>query len=283
MTEEQIAAPLSCGIVMPISDIEGYPSGHWTEVKTIITAAVRSLTELQFEVELVSNSQVTGVIQKRIVQRLYSDDIVICDVSARNANVMFELGMRLAFDKPTVVIKDDRTPYIFDTGPLEHIEYPASLRHSQIQAFQELLAEKVQATYERSQQGTDSTSYLKSFGTFEVAKISTKYVEGQDLVIGELREMRQEMIMLHRIAADTNATAQRALAAAQYVPANLAASVGLGSPSGFGTTPPPGLLGSALLPQQNALQDPSGEAQTVSEKNKRLASELFRQGAIKKR
>jgi hypothetical protein len=34
---------------------------------------------------------------------------------------MFELGMRLAFDKPTVIIKDDKTDYMFDTGIIEHV------------------------------------------------------------------------------------------------------------------------------------------------------------------
>ncbi|MGO4153589.1 hypothetical protein [Cupriavidus sp. YAF13] len=234
MTDEKRAAPLSCGIVMPISDIEGYPPGHWAEVKSIISAAVRSLIDFQFEVDLVSSSEVAGVIQRRIVQRLYNDDIVICDVSAKNANVMFELGMRLAFDKPTVLIKDDVTPYIFDTGPLEHIEYPASLRHSQIQAFAAALAEKVKATYERSRQNADSTSYLKSFGTFEVATIPTKYVEGQDVVIGELKQMRQEMSILHRIVADTHASSQKALAVAHS-----AQSLGLGLASpGLGMVPP---------------------------------------------
>lgn len=239
MADEKMAVPLRCGLVMPISDIEGYPPGHWAEVKSIITAAVRSLTDLQFEVDLVSSSEVAGVIQRRIVQRLYSDDIVVCDVSAKNANVMFELGMRLAFDKPTVLIKDNATPYIFDTGPLEHLEYPASLRHSQIQTFSTALAEKVRATYERSRENADSTSYLKSFGTFEIAKIPTKYVEGQDVVIGELKQMRQEMGILHRVVADAHAASQRALAAAQYVPATLASSVGLGSPPGLGNPPPP--------------------------------------------
>jgi hypothetical protein len=33
----------------------------------------------------------------------------LCDVSGKNANVMFELGLRLAFDNPTIIIKDDKT------------------------------------------------------------------------------------------------------------------------------------------------------------------------------
>lgn len=251
MTDRNHDASLRCGLVMPISDIEGYARGHWAEVKAIITDAVRAVDGLKFEVDLVSSSEVAGVIQKRIVQRLYSDDIVICDVSAKNANVMFELGMRLAFDRPTVLIKDDQTPYIFDTGPLEHIEYPASLRHSQIQAFTAALAEKVKATYEKSRQNADSTSYLKSFGTFEVAKIPTKYVEGQDVVIGELKEMRQEVAVLSRIVAETYTTSRNALALSQYVPSTIAASVDTGS-----VMLPAGLLGTlAGSSEQGPIKD----------------------------
>jgi len=32
---------------------------------------------------------------------------------------MFELGLRLAFDKPAIIVKDDNTSYSFDTAPIE--------------------------------------------------------------------------------------------------------------------------------------------------------------------
>jgi hypothetical protein len=70
------------------------------------------------------NADDIGVIQKRIVQNLYSSDVIVCDVSGKNPNVMFELGMRLAFDKPTLIVKDDKTDYSFDTGIIEHVPYP---------------------------------------------------------------------------------------------------------------------------------------------------------------
>lgn len=75
-----------------------------------------------------SDADDVGVIQKRIVQGVYGADLIVCDVSCKNSNVMFELGMRLAFDKPTVIIKDDKTDYTFDTGVIEHITYPRDLR-----------------------------------------------------------------------------------------------------------------------------------------------------------
>ncbi|WP_353118770.1 hypothetical protein [Myroides odoratus] len=55
------------------------------------------------------------------MNNIYNDEIVVCDVSSKNPNVMFELGLRLAFDKPTIIIKDEKTGYSFDTGVIEHL------------------------------------------------------------------------------------------------------------------------------------------------------------------
>lgn len=83
-----------------------------------------------------SDSDEIGIIQKRIIQNVYNSEIVICDVSKKNPDVMFELGMRLAFDKATVIIKDDKTDYSFDTGVIEHLGYPRGLRFYKIISVQ---------------------------------------------------------------------------------------------------------------------------------------------------
>ena len=101
-----------CGIIMPISEIDNCSAEHWVEVQSILRDVIKSA---DFEPNLVSDADDVGIIQKRIVQNVYSNEIVVCDVSGKNPNVMFELGMRLAFDKPTIIIKDDFTNYSFDT------------------------------------------------------------------------------------------------------------------------------------------------------------------------
>jgi hypothetical protein len=138
---------VSCGLVMPISSIDGCSAEHWAEVKEIITDAIESITEFQFSVKLVSDADDSGVIHKRIVQNIYSSDIIVCDVSARNPNVMLELGMRLAFDKATIIVKDDKTEYTFDTGIIEHVPYPRDLHYAKIVDFKKTLSAKVLATY----------------------------------------------------------------------------------------------------------------------------------------
>lgn len=189
---------LSCGLVMPISGSTEYTEQHWQDVALIIKEA---LAGTNFSVELVSNSDEVGVIQKRIVQNLYGCDLVICDVSAKNPNVMFELGMRLAFDKPAIVIKDSITSYSFDTAPIEHLVYPRDLRYHTIQAFKQKLREKALATYEASLQ-PEYTTFLKHFGEFVVTKIEARTVSKEDFILEELGELRSAVVEMAR----TNAT-----------------------------------------------------------------------------
>lgn len=184
-----------CGLVLPISAIEDCSEAHWSEVQDILTQAINSVG---FEANVVSDSDDVGVIQKRIIQNLYDNPVVVVDVSAKNPNVMFEFGMRLAFDKPTIVVKDDQTMYSFDTSAIEHIEYPRDLRFSQIVDFKEKLAAKIKATYDRSQTDDNYTTFLKHFGEFKVAKIEEKEVSGQEYILDELRHLRRTVSRLER-------------------------------------------------------------------------------------
>jgi hypothetical protein len=179
---------------MPISAIDGCCEAHWDEVRQIVKEA---LSDSDFAVELVSDSNEIGIIQKRIVQNIHDNDIVVCDVSAKNPNVMFELGMRLAFDKPAIIIKDDKTNYSFDTAPIEHLEYPRDLHYHQIQLFKTKLREKVSATYEAAK-NPEYTTFLKHFGQFVVAKIDEKKVGKDEYVLAALNELRGEVGALAR-------------------------------------------------------------------------------------
>ncbi len=185
----------TCGIVMPISSIDGCSESHWSDVLSIISDAI---SEAGFEPNLVSNAEDTGIIQKRIVQNLYENPIVVCDVSGKNPNVMFELGMRLAFDKPTIIVKDDNTAYSFDTSSIEHLEYRRDLRFSDIVSFKKKLKDKIIKTLKRSIEDPNYTTFLKHFGEFKVAKIDTKEVPGQELILDELRNMRRSISRLDR-------------------------------------------------------------------------------------
>ncbi|MBV9494974.1 MAG: hypothetical protein JOZ54_12060 [Acidobacteria bacterium] len=186
----------SCGLIMPISAIDGATEEHWAEVKNIITEAVESIEDVKFTVRLVSDADEIGVIQKRILQNIYSSDIVICDVSGKNPNVMFELGLRLAFDKATVIVKDDKTDYSFDTGVIEHVGYPRDLRFGKVVDFKRILADKVLQTYRVMQANPDHSIFLKNFGKFQVASLSEQEVPAQTIVLEMLGDIQSELATL---------------------------------------------------------------------------------------
>jgi len=186
-----------CGVVMPISNIDGCNENHWSEVLAILSDAI---DDAGFEGNLVSNADDVGIIHKRIIQNLYDNPIVVCDVSCKNPNVMFELGLRLAFDKPTIIVKDDETSYSFDTSAIEHLEYPRDLRFSQVVEFKKKLSEKITATYKKSTTDSNYTTFLKHFGEFKVAKIDQREVSGQEYILEELKNLRRSVSRIDRPA-----------------------------------------------------------------------------------
>lgn len=153
--------PRVCGIVMPISAMPPhYTEKHWQEVIEIIGEAVKAAG---FTAKLVSDSATSTVIHGNIVNNLDENEMVVCDVSGKNPNVMFELGLRLAFDKPTVVIKDSITDYNFDTSPIKHLSYDYGLRHQSIITFMETLRSTIVATDELSRRDPSYSPFLGFF------------------------------------------------------------------------------------------------------------------------
>jgi hypothetical protein len=195
-----IPAELMCGLIMPISALDGCSAEHWSEVQSIIIDAVDSIAEPRFVPRLVSDADDVGVIQKRIIQNVYNSTIVICDVSGKNPNVMFELGLRLAFDKPTVIVKDDKTGYSFDTGVIEHLEYPRDLRFTKIVDFKRKLADKVLNTHKAAVADPNHSPFLKSFGQFLVASLNQTETSPDKVILEVLAEIQRDMHLLRERA-----------------------------------------------------------------------------------
>lgn len=118
--------PKSCFVMMPISDVVGYPLGHFKDVyEQVIRPAVEAAG---YKSELATSTNSAHMIQLDIIQKVATADLCICDLSTNNPNVLFEYGIRQAFDKPTVLIKDDRTDRLFDISGFRCVDYKHSLR-----------------------------------------------------------------------------------------------------------------------------------------------------------
>ncbi|MBJ2250533.1 hypothetical protein JFT59_04860 [Pseudomonas sp. MF6784] len=134
----------SCFIIMPIADMEGYEPGHFSRVyEHLIKPACFNAG---FEPHRADFVDASNYIIIDILRKILDSDLVVCDLSGRNPNVLYELGVRQAFNLPTVLIKDAKTPKIFDIQGLRYTEYNDSLRIDEVEKERERIKAAITAT-----------------------------------------------------------------------------------------------------------------------------------------
>ncbi|PCD75648.1 hypothetical protein CLN94_12910 [Pseudothioclava arenosa] len=138
---------------------------------------------------MVSDTFETNLIHTEIIRNIYEDEIIICDVSGRNPNVFFELGIRMATQKPTIIIKDDKTIYPFDTSTNRYIQYPRDLRHPLMEKFKtELIAMIGKVKHQ-----TEDQSFIGQIGPFKIPKIESTEVSASEAILQRLNEIERKM------------------------------------------------------------------------------------------
>ncbi|OIR10490.1 hypothetical protein GALL_78020 [mine drainage metagenome] len=155
-----------CFVIMPISDVHGYEPGHFARVyehllKPAIVAAGYSPVRADDAVK-------TDYIVVGIIQKIVESEMVICDFSARNPNVMYELGIRHAFNKPVTLVKDRRTEKVFDIQGLRYTEYDDSLRIDSVQKDVSKISVAITETAKVGENGLNSVIQLAGIKTAEV-------------------------------------------------------------------------------------------------------------------
>ncbi|EKO3932734.1 hypothetical protein GAW91_003388 [Vibrio fluvialis] len=151
----------SCFVIMPIADQKGYDDGHFTLVyEDIIKPAI---IDAGMEVEQARADEVknSNLIHLDILRKVIESDIAICDMSSRNPNVFYELGMRQAFDKPTVLIRDEDTAVPFDINGLRYVEYKKGMRHRDVVKAIADLTSMLKATYQKKDDKSEVNSLIR--------------------------------------------------------------------------------------------------------------------------
>lgn len=133
-----------CFVIMPISDPDGYEEGHFESVYRDIF--VPAIEHAGYEPHRVDEDVSTGVIQAKILEQLINAPMAICDLSTRNPNVLFELGIRQAYDKPVVLVQEKGTDRIFDINEISYINYEPSLVYRSVVDVQEKITAAITAT-----------------------------------------------------------------------------------------------------------------------------------------
>ena len=144
-------------VVMPFSEkTDRYPKGFFGEVLTnLITPAG---VEAGFKVET-ARKHGSDIIQSTIINDLLDADLVIADLSDHNPNVLFELGVRMAHDKPIALIRAEGTAAIFDVdNMLRVLDYNPNLWKSTLETDLPKLTAHIKAVWES--RGSTNT-YMK--------------------------------------------------------------------------------------------------------------------------
>lgn len=144
-------------VALPFSEKTGkWPKGFFSEVlNTLVTPAG---VDAGFKVET-ARKEGSDVIQATIVNDLSAADLVIADLTEHNPNVLFELGMRIAFDRPVALIRAEGTAPIFDIDNMLRVfEYSPNLWKSTLESDIPKLASHIKATWEGRK---TSKSYLQ--------------------------------------------------------------------------------------------------------------------------
>lgn len=135
-----------CFIIMPISDQGDYPEGHFTKVYEQIIKP--SVEDVGYEAYRVDENNICDSIINKIFDAIQKCPMAICDLSNRNPNVLYELGLRQAYDKPVVLIQDDKTQKIFDVAGIKTVFYKSTRFYEDVMEAREKIKKAILATKE---------------------------------------------------------------------------------------------------------------------------------------
>jgi hypothetical protein len=149
------------------------------------------------------------LIQSEIVKNLETADLVLCDLSTLNANVMLELGIRTALDLPICLIRDDLTLTLpFDTAIINTYRYDSSLNLWKMREEREALAAHILATRNNN---TDGRNPLwRVFGLARRAESPVQQVEETNPLQAQVELLSRQLDALIKQQTTTTGTAARA-------------------------------------------------------------------------
>lgn len=187
-----------CFVIMPIADCEGYEEGHFGHVYDDIIKPAIEKTE--FRAIRADEVKETNLIHLDILKKLIDAPIAVCDLSTRNPNVLFELGIRQAFDKPVVLIQEKGTQKIFDIAPLRYLEYSKDMKYHEVLESQKKLQEAIEATKAAEGDSGNVNSIVKLMALSAPANIpnldsSNKEVLALDVMRSQMNDMKMMMEM----------------------------------------------------------------------------------------
>jgi hypothetical protein len=161
LSEGSVHSNLTAFVILPFGERDGkHPRGFFQEVlRSLITPAAKD-----FKVKT-ANRQGSDIIQSTIVNDLLDADLVIADLTEHNPNVMFELGVRIAQEKPVVLMKAEGTGPLFDIDNMLRVfEYSPNLWATTIEKDMPNLRDFIKGTWDNHDPKKSYMRILRSRG-----------------------------------------------------------------------------------------------------------------------
>lgn len=180
-----------CFVMMPISDQGDYPSGHFDKVyNQIFKPAIQDAGYIPYRVD---ENTISDSIINKIFDAVQNCEMALCDLSNRNPNVLYELGLRQAYNKPVVLVCDDKTEKIFDVSGISTVFYKSDRLYENVIDAQEKILASIKSTCEGKEatliqvvQATEA-----NYSDVMIDKNESLNIMLQS-IIKELRELKRE-------------------------------------------------------------------------------------------
>ncbi len=163
--ERAVTAPekgKTCFVIAPIG-----PEGSEIRKQSdqVLKHIIKKALEPRYIVERADDINRSGTIIAQVVQRVFEADLVVADLSRRNANVFYELAIRHATRKPAVHLAVAEEDVPFDVNQIRLIKFNLTDPDS-IEDAQRRLGEQVEAI-EAGEQVTTPVQFAQIMHSLE--------------------------------------------------------------------------------------------------------------------